>query len=302
MTALTAAEEAACPTAAREMLRRYVSGEASAEIMLMHLLLAAGAGPPLRECLKRLAATRRAAFVELAEIAVARADALTQTAQLIETGATELAGGDPIAAIRERFDRAVALAPEASVALYSLNDPATLDRATAELAALLERWELLAADRSVLDIGCGIGRIERALAPRIRHIIGIDVSPAMIAEATRRCADIANAAFAVCDGSGLSHLAESGFDLVLAVDSFPYLVAAGDDIAERHIRDAAGLLRPGGTLAVFNYSYRGDLALDCAEIATSAGAAGLDIVRNGTRDLALWDAASFVLRAPDRRG
>ena len=83
------------------------------------------------------------------------------------------------------------------------------------------------------------------------------------------------------------------FGLVLAVDAFPYLVAAGPGIAARHVADAAGLLEPGGALAIFNYSYRGDLDADRADIARLAAAHGFAIERNGTRDFSLWDGATF---------
>src|SRR5205814_6854000 len=125
-----------------------------------------------------------------------------------------------------------------------------------ELAALLKDWDLLGADRKVLDIGCGIGRIEQALAPHLRHIVGIDLSPAMIAEAQRRCVGIENVAFAVSNGRELPQLAAASFDLVLAIDSFPCVIAVAPEIAERYICDAARILRPSGTIAIFNYSYR----------------------------------------------
>jgi SAM-dependent methyltransferase len=124
----------------------------------------------------------------------------------------------------------------------------------------------------------------------------------MIAEAKRRCAGIANLDFAVCDGRGLSEFAENSFDLILAVDSFPCLVGGAAEIAWRHIRDAGRVLRLGGSFAIFNYSYRGDLAADRGDIAAHAAAGGLEVVRNGTRDLSLWDGTSFLLRAPYRRG
>ena len=173
---LTEAETAACPPAAHAILAQYLAGEISAEIALMHLLLAAGALEALRECLERLRATGRDPLVGLAQLAIEHGDGLQNAARLVEAGLTEARGDDRLAAIREQYDRAVATAPEAAVALYSLGDPAILDRATAELAALLEDWGLLGADREALDIGCGIGRMERALASRLRHITGIDLS------------------------------------------------------------------------------------------------------------------------------
>lgn len=296
---LTAAEAGACPPAARAVLLRYLAYEISAEIALMHLLLAAGSLSVLCKCLEALAATGRAEFVRLARLAAEHRDGLARAARLVEAGLTEPQGDDdPLFAIRQQYDRAATLAPEAAVALYSLGDPAILDRATAELAALLDRWGLLAPDREALDIGCGIGRVEQAIASCLRHITGIDLSAAMITEARRRCAGVANAAFAGCDGRGLAQFSTANFDLILAVDSFPCLVAAAPDLAAHHIRDAGRILRPGGHLAIFNYSYRGDLALDRADIAATATAAGLTVLRNGTRDLTLWDGTSFLLRAP----
>ncbi len=84
--------------------------------------------------------------------------------------------GDAVTAISKQFDRAVALAPEASVALYSLGSADILERATSEIATRLAQWGLLRSDATVLDIGCGIGRIERALAPHVGAIVAIDVS------------------------------------------------------------------------------------------------------------------------------
>ncbi len=270
-------------------------------IALMHLLLATRALPPLQRCLQTLDATGRDAFLRLAQLAANHGEGLTRAAGLVEAGLTWAGGADRLVATREQYDRAVTMAPEAAVALYSLGDPAILERATGELAALLKDWGVLGADRQALDIGCGIGRMEQALAPHLRHIVGIDLSPAMTAEAQRRCVGIENVALAVCNGRELPQLASASFDLVLALDSFPCVVAVAPEIAERYIRDAARILRPSGTIAIFNYSYRGDLAVDRADVARCAEAAGLRVLRNGTRDLALWDGTSFLLRAPSRR-
>ena len=75
--------------------------------------------------------------------------------------------------------------PEASVALYSLGDPAILAAATEEIVAWLVAERLLPADADVLDLGCGIGRVG-GVAPRCRSVLGLDVSAGMVAEATRR--------------------------------------------------------------------------------------------------------------------
>ena len=294
---LNLAELVACPDAARPVLARYLGGEISAEIALMQLLLALGGMTRLHEC---LAAVRgHAAIRALEDVMASNEAALVGAASLVESGLARERTGD-ISTIREQFDRAVAISPEAAVALYSLGSAATLERATAELVARLDEWRLLGPDVIALDIGCGIGRLEAALAPRLGSIIGIDVSPRMIAEAQERCAGLANVDFAVCDGTGLASFAGRQFDLILAVDAFPYLVAADPVLAERHIADAAPLLSAGGAFAILNFSYRGDLDADRRVVAALAERHGFAIIRNGTRDFTLWDGATFLLRKQDQ--
>jgi predicted TPR repeat methyltransferase len=294
-----------CPEAARPVLKRYLAGEMSPELAIMHLLLALGGSAQLEKCVAAL--PEQPAIRRLQEIFARHRLALAGTAALVEEGLARERAGD-IAAIREQFDRAVAVSPEAAVALYSLGSTEILDRATAEIVARLDEWRLLGPKVAALDIGCGIGRLEMALAPRLRAISGIDLSAQMIAEARRRCAGLANVEFAVCDGTGLAAFSGRPFDLILAVDVFPYLVAAAPAFAERHIADAAGLLRPGCALAILNYSYRGDLDIDRRAIADLSDRYGFAVERNGTRDFALWDGATFLLRkrdrlsAPPRRG
>lgn len=274
--------------AAQAALAAYRRGEISAEIALMRVVLAIGDMSSLMSWLEA------AGEPELLRIARARRDRLGGVAALVTAGLTD--ERKSVAAIREQFDAAVVLAPEAAVALYSLGSPEILDRATAEIVLRLREWRLLGANVDVLDIGCGIGRIARALAPHAASITGIDVSPGMIAEARTRCRGLGNVAFLCVDGGDLGAVAGRRFGLVLAVDAFPYLVAAGDAIAARHVADTTGLLEPGGALAIFNYSYRGDLDADRAEFARLAAAHGFAIERNGTSDLSLWDGVTFLLR------
>jgi SAM-dependent methyltransferase len=276
--------------AADDTLTAFSRGEISAEIALMRLLLAFGNGPAV------LAHLEAAGKSELLELALAHGKGFSGAAALVEAGlAVERTGS--VAAIRAQFDAAVRLAPEAAVALYSLGSAETLDRTTAEIVGLLRDCGLLGPHVAVLDIGCGIGRIARALAPHVAGVTGIDLSPAMIAEAKQRSGDLANVDFAVCGGTDLGDFAGRRFGLILAVDAFPYLIAA---IAARHVADAAALLDPGGALVILNYSYRGDLDRDRAEITELAGRYGFIAERNGSRDFGLWDGATFLLRRSGR--
>src|SRR5258708_8758963 len=99
-------------------------------------------------------------------------------------------------------------------------------------------------------------------------------------------------------GQVLSMFSDSTFDSVLAIDSYPYIVAAGRELAEAHMREAARVLRSQGRFVILNYSYRDDPAADAHEIARLAAECGLSIIRNGTRDFVLWDARTYLMRKP----
>jgi SAM-dependent methyltransferase len=202
-----------------------------------------------------------------------------------------------IARIAALFDRAVAVAPLASVAAYSLDDPAILDAATGELLAWLVGEGLVTTQSDVLDLGCGIGRVGAALAPICASVLGLDVSPGMLEAARQRHAGIGNLRFQHTDGLGLPDLPASSFDLLLAVDSFPYLVQAGASVVECHVTDAARLLRPSGALAILNLSYRGDEKADRADVVRWAAQHRLTVT-SCNHPFNLWDAAAFVLRKP----
>jgi SAM-dependent methyltransferase len=297
-------ELAGCPDAVRPALACYLAGEISGEVAVMQMLLALGGMEAVAKCLAAL--PEQPGIRALQGIVERDAAALAGATAVVEQGlARERTGA--ITAIREQFDRAVAVSPEAAVALYSLGSAEVLTRATAEIVARLDEWQLIKPDLTALDIGCGIGRLEIALAPRLRAMTGIDVSPGMIEEARRRCVGLANAEFAVCDGTGLAAFAGRRFDLILAVDAFPYLVAADPAVAERHIADAVQLLPPGGAFVILNYSYRGDLDADRRAVEDLSERYGFAVERNGTRDFTVWDGATFLLRrkcvsAPPRRG
>ncbi|HTI88701.1 MAG TPA: class I SAM-dependent methyltransferase [Alphaproteobacteria bacterium] len=193
------------------------------------------------------------------------------------------------------FDRAAAVSPEASVALYSLGDAELLHNVTREVTDWMLARGLLTSDGAILEIGCGIGRFVGMLAPLVRFAIGIDVSQRMLDIARRRCADASSATFARSSGRDLAAFRDESIDLVYAVDTFPYLVQLSGDIARLHIREAARVLRPGGRLLILNYSYRGSIESDRRDIDEAARGTGLSIVCHGTREFALWDGTAFLM-------
>ena len=267
-------------------IAEWRAGRISAEVALARLVLDGG---DLDRIAAELAnAPDAAPLLHLFE--ARRAELARMQVMMRESGADH-AEGSSVARIRAMFDTAVRHSPEASVAAYSLGDRATLARATEEIVAWLAGMNLLDADGDALDVGCGIGRVAAALAPHMREVLGIDISPAMIAEAQRRHGGDPKLRFAVTDGIGLAHLQPRRFALVLAVDSFPYLMQADPALAERHVREARDLLVPRGALVILNLSY----SEEPARAAEWARRYDYVLRCDGEHPFRLWDGAAFVL-------
>ena len=290
--------------AAEETLRLCLAGRISPEVALARLVLAGLRPDAIEDRLSELPIEdgRAGALADLHRTNRGGLDAvraMLAEARLDHTAAADHESPEALVArVAEAYDRAVAIAPEASVAAYSLNDPAVLAAATGEVVAWLAREALIGPDRDVLDLGCGIGRVAAALAPRCRSVLGLDASPRMVAEARRRHGGVPNLRLGTTPGTDLAALAAASFDLVLAVDSFPYVVQAGGAVADRHLADAARVLRRGGAFAILNMSYRGDLEADRADVARWAAAGGWTLAVDGATPFALWDGTAFLLRRP----
>jgi hypothetical protein len=86
------------------------------------------------------------------------------------------------------------------------------------------------------------------------------------------------------------------FDGVYAVDTFPYLYAAGSTVVARHFQEIARVLRARGDFILMNFSYRGSLQADRLEIEKVAQQYGFEILANGIRPFEIWDGAAWRLR------
>ena len=299
------------PPSFRPILARCLAGTVSPQVALMQMICESESAAAVRAAVDEVTARTDADSRATDSIVRDRVDDLTRILVDHEDGVDRIVdmlrsnvdSSAPAATVEEGiayceqlFDWSVQQSEEASVAMYSLGSPELLARATGEVVEQLARWGTLGADRTVLQIGCGIGRIERAIAGRVRAAYGIDVSVEMVRAARRRCAGLANVHLEKSSGHDLALFEAEQFDLVYAVDTFPYLLQSGPELVERHFAEAHRVLKPAGDFVIFNYSYRGDLDADRADVRRLARASGFVVLDDGVRPFALWDGTGWRMR------
>jgi 2-polyprenyl-3-methyl-5-hydroxy-6-metoxy-1,4-benzoquinol methylase len=96
---------------------------------------------------------------------------------------------------------------------------------------------------TLVDVGCGSGRLTRAASRRTRRALGVDLSPRMIESARSSTAPDAAIEYRVSDVM-TEALPEAPFDVVLTVNMVHHVPLA--DVVRRLV----GLTAPGGRLLI----------------------------------------------------
>jgi SAM-dependent methyltransferase len=99
-----------------------------------------------------------------------------------------------------------------------------------------------------LDIGCGVGRLTRALAQRAKLVYGIDVSGEMISRATTFNRDVPNVRWLQGDGVSLRPLEDGSVDAVISVVVFQHI--PDPEVTYGYVREIGRVLRIGGWAAI----------------------------------------------------
>jgi SAM-dependent methyltransferase len=291
------------PKVAR-LVTRFRHGDLSAQMTLMYWLKL---GHSVEQIHSELAALQELScaedarhFAELEKMLRLHHEGCVRIAAMVGSGvdtdepARTIEEG--IAFCQRLFDWSSRQSSEASVALYSLGSAALLAAATEELVAWLRQHQCLSKAFDALEIGCGIGRFEEALAPELGSITGIDLSPEMVRQAQRRCSHLGNVSVRLCDGHDLAAFDDACFDLVLAIDCFPYIRQSGQALLATHFKEAARVLRPGGRLVVFELSYGRSLEADQSDFVALATGAQMKVAVNGEQPFRAWDGIAFIAR------
>jgi ubiquinone/menaquinone biosynthesis C-methylase UbiE len=102
-----------------------------------------------------------------------------------------------------------------------------------------------ASDHTVVEIGCGVGRLTRAIAPEVQSVLAFDIAEQMLALARQGAP--ANASFACCEGCVLSNVPDASADATIAYCVFQHL----PDLSAlaSYLREMHRVTKPGGMIA-----------------------------------------------------
>jgi SAM-dependent methyltransferase len=116
-----------------------------------------------------------------------------------------------------------------------------LDLLLSALGAAVERSD------TVLEIGCGVGRLTRVLSERARAVLALDVSERMLELAREHNGALSNVEWVRGDGSTLDGIRSGSVDACVSHVVFQHI--PDPEITLGYVREIGRVLRPGGWAA-----------------------------------------------------
>lgn len=123
---------------------------------------------------------------------------------------------------------------------------ATGEADVARLAVTSERLGVPAERGAAFELGCGVGRLSRAISDRFERCVGVDISASMIARARELNADRTNCEWVVNTAGDLRAFPDGGFDLVVSHLVLQHV--PGRRLILDYLREMTRILAPGGLL------------------------------------------------------
>lgn len=166
---------------------------------------------------------------------------------------------DYAAKMKADWDQRAREDPRHYIATGASHSEEAFDESARRDAALLLRGleGFLAGRRhTALEIGCGIGRMLRVLAPRFAELHGVDVSGEMVRQARERLHDLPHIFVHETNGLDLRPLRDASFGLVFSFLVFQHVPAS---VVAGYCREATRVLAPGG---LFRFQYLNYARLD----------------------------------------
>lgn len=117
-----------------------------------------------------------------------------------------------------------------------------------DLAHLLDSVGVsVTAEDHVLEIGCGVGRLTRAIARQVRSVCALDVSEQMLVLARTHNSHLHNVTWIRGDGHTLSGVGSGTADACISHVVFQHI--PDPQVTLSYVREIGRVLRPGGWAA-----------------------------------------------------
>ena len=144
---------------------------------------------------------------------------------------------------------------QAKLHVIGVTDEAALQATGEETLRFLQDSVGIGKDDVVLEIGCGIGRVGKVVAPLCRKWIGCDVASNMLALTAERLKDLSNVELVEISGYDLSGVADASVDVVYCTVVFMHLESWD---RYNYILEGFRVLRPNGRIYVDNINLCSD--------------------------------------------
>jgi len=151
---------------------------------------------------------------------------------------------------------------QAKLHVIGVTDEAAFQSTGEETLRFLQESVGIRKEDVVLEIGCGIGRVGKLVAPLCRKWIGCDVAANMVALASERLRGLPGIEFKEISGYDLKGVADASVDVVYCTVVFMHLESWD---RYNYILEAFRVLRPGGRIYVDNISLCSDGGWDVFE-------------------------------------
>jgi ubiquinone/menaquinone biosynthesis C-methylase UbiE len=138
---------------------------------------------------------------------------------------------------------------QAKLHVIGVTEEAALQATGEETLRFLQDSVGIGKEDVVLEIGCGIGRVGKVVAPLCRKWIGCDVAPNMLSLAAQRLKDLSNVELVEISGYDLSGVAGASVDVVYCTVVFMHLESWD---RYNYVLEAFRVLRPMGRIYIDN--------------------------------------------------
>lgn len=177
---------------------------------------------------------------------------------------------------------------------YEIAPPRVRQYLEAEIQHVLSK---IRHSDTVLELGCGHGRVLQELAPKARAAVGIDTSLPSLNPAKNLLSELPDCYLVAMNAVSLGFL-DGIFDVVICVQNG---ISAFGVRREDLVRESVRVTRPGGTVLFSSYSDRfWDARLEWFELQAAHGLVGeIDRERTGDGVIVCRDGFKATTVGPD---